>query len=302
MLNNISLITNTVTTTVAANPETATEAVTTIFAEQITELPPGFFEKMLDSIVAFIPNLVFAIVWLVAGWVLSKQLTKIIVRFIKQSKVDAAAVYFFKSLILVTLRILVILVTLAQLGLNVSTIVTALGAATVTVGLALQDTLGNVASGILLIFTQPFKEGDYLKIGSDEGTVRKISLFSTHMNTVDNKEIVIPNRNVTSESVINYSSNENRRVDLTFNIAYENDLLATKKLIKNIIDKNEKIMHDKEKVIGVLSQNDRCITIDVKFWCKNSDYWDLYYKIEEEISITFDKNGVKLPNHLIINK
>lgn len=297
MLNNISLFNLT-----AMDVEKVTEKVTEVFPETITDLTPGFFQKLLDSILDFIPNLLFAIIWLVAGWVLSKHLTKLIVRFIKKSKIDATAVYFFKSLILVTLRIFVILIVLAQLGLNVSTMVTALGAATVTVGLALQDTLGNVASGILLIFTQPFKKGDYLKIGSDEGTVTKISLFSTHVNTSDNKEIVIPNRNVTSESVINYSSNENRRVDLTFNIAYENDLLATKKLISDILDNAEKILHDNDKVIGVFSQNDRCLTIDVKFWCKNSDYWDLYYKIEEEISIAFDKNGVKLPDYLVINK
>lgn len=294
MLKYISLVKNTATTSI--------EVATELFSEPpITELSPDFFEKLLNSIIDFIPNLITAVIWLVAGWILSKHLTKIIVRFIEKSKVDAAAVYFFKSLILVTLRIIVILVTLAQLGLNVSTIVTALGAATVTVGLALQDTLGNVASGILLIFTQPFKEGDYLKIGSDEGTVTKISLFSTHINTADNKEIVIPNRNVTSESVINYSSNDNRRVDLTFNIDYDNDLLATKKIIKAVIDKNKKIMHEKDTVIGVISQNDRCITIDVKFWCKNADYWDLYYQIEEEISVAFDENKVKLPEKLIVS-
>ena len=215
---------------------------------------------------------------------------------------DSAAVYFFKSLIFVTLRILIILITLSLLGIDISTIVTAIGAATVTVGLALQDTLGNVASGILLIFTHPFKKGDYLKIDQDEGTVTKISLFSTHMNTADNKEIVIPNRNVTSESVINYSSNKERRVDLTFNISYDNDVLATKQIIKSIIDNENNIIHEKETVIGVFSQNDRCLTLDVKFWCKTEDYWDLYYKIEEQINIAFDKNNVKVPYQVVINK
>ena len=270
--------------------------------KEILSLQPEFFKKILDSFLEFLPNLIFSIVLLLVGWVLSKHLTKFIVNFIKKSKVDPAAVYFFKSLILITLRIAVILTALGQLGVNVSTIVTALGAATVTVGLALQDTLGNVASGILLIFTQPFKKGDYLKIDQDEGTVTKISLFSTHMNTADNKEIVIPNKNVTSESVINYSSNKERRVDLTFNIAYNNDVLATKKIIRDVIDNNKKILHEKEAVIGVFSQNDRCLTLDVKFWCKTEDYWDLYYKIEEQINIAFDKNGVKIPYQVVINK
>lgn len=280
---------------------TATEVgdLTQISAEQIT---PEFIQKIWNSFLDFLPNLIFSIVVLVVGWILSKYLTKFIVKCIEKSKIDSAAVYFFKSLILVTLRVLVILIFLSQLGINVSTIVTAIGAATVTVGLALQDTLGNVASGILLIFTHPFKEGDYLKIDQDEGTVTKISLFSTHMNTSDNKEIVIPNRNVTSESVINYSSNKERRVDLTFNIAYDNDVIATKNIIRGIIKKNDKILHDKETIIGVFSQNDRCLTLDVKFWCKTEDYWDLYYKVEEQINIAFDKNGVKVPYQVVINK
>lgn len=270
--------------------------------QSVEDITPEFLQTLLDSVIGYLPTLLFAILILVVGWILAKYITKFIVKCIERSKVDSAAVYFFKSLILVTLRILIILIALSQLGIDVSTIVTALGAATVTVGLALQDTLGNVASGILLIFTHPFKEGDYLKIDQDEGTVTKISLFSTHMNTADNKEIVIPNRNVTSESVINYSSNKERRVDLTFNISYDNDVLATKKLIKNIIDKDTKILHEKETIIGVFSQNDRCLTLDVKFWCKTEDYWELYYKIEEQINIAFDKNNVKVPYQIVMNK
>lgn len=275
---------------------------TTVAVENLEDISPDFFQKLLDSFVDYLPKLIFAILFFVVTWILSKYITKFIVKCMKKSKMDSAAVYFFKSLILVTLRILTILITLSLLGIDISTIVTAIGAATVTVGLALQDTLGNVASGILLIFTHPFKKGDYLKIDQDEGTVTKISLFSTHMNTADNKEIVIPNRNVTSESVINYSSNKERRVDLTFNISYDNDVLATKQIIKSIIDNENNIIHEKETVIGVFSQNDRCLTLDVKFWCKTEDYWDLYYKIEEQINIAFDKNNVKVPYQVVINK
>ena len=188
------------------------------------------FEYLQDKL----PHILVSLLIFIIGWVVAKYLTKLIMKFIERSKIDSSAEYFFNSFILITFRILVILISLSQLGVDVTTLVTAIGAATVTVGLALQDTLGNVASGILLIFTQPFKEGDYLKIGADEGTVTKIELFSTHINTVDNKEIVIPNRNVTASSVINYSSNEERRVDLNFQIAYDNDIIAVKELIRNV--------------------------------------------------------------------
>ena len=176
----------------------------------------NIFESMWQYVVKRLPDLAFALLIFIAGWVLAKYLTKLIMRFIERSRIDTAAEYFFRSFILVVFRMLVILITLSQLGVDVTTIITAVGAATITVGLALQDTLGNIASGILLIFTHPFKEGDYLKIGDDEGTVTKIALFSTHINTLDNKNIIIPNRNITSKSVINFSSNEDRRVDLTY--------------------------------------------------------------------------------------
>lgn len=261
----------------------------------------GVAEKFINSFIDALPNIISAILILVIGWILAKYITKIIMKFIEMSSIDSSAECFFRSLILIVFRILVILISLSQLGVDISTIVTALGAATVTIGLALQDTLGNIASGVLLIFTQPFKEGDYLKIGEDEGTVTKISLFSTYINTSDNKQIVIPNRNITATSVVNYSSNKDRRVDLKFHIAYDNDLLAVKKIIRRILDKEELIDKQKEYVIGVSSQNDRCIVMDVKFWCSNDVYWDLHYKIEEKLNTAFDENNIKLPFQVMIS-
>ena len=124
----------------------------------------SFFESMWKYFIEKLPDLTFALIIFIVGWILAKYLTKLIMRIIEKSRIDTAAEYFFRSFILVVFRMLVILITLSQLGVDVTTIITAVGAATITVGLALQDTLGNIASGILLIFTHPFKEGDYLKI------------------------------------------------------------------------------------------------------------------------------------------
>ncbi len=262
----------------------------------------NLIEKILSEFLAHLPNIILSVIIFIVGWFVAKYLTKFIMKFIERSKIDSSAEYFFKSFLLIVFRLLAILISLSQLGVDVSSIITAIGAATITVGLALQDTLGNVASGILLIFTHPFKEGDYLKIGSDEGTVTKISLFSTYINTVDNKKVVIPNRNITATSVINYSSNEDRRVDLTFNIAYNNDILKVKELIRSVINTESRVFKEKEIVIGVFSHNDKCLTLDVKFWCKNSDYWDLYYTIEEKINIIFNENNIQMPCQIIENR
>lgn len=259
-------------------------------------------EKISQYIVSILPNVFISLCILIFGWILSKYLTKIIMKVIEKSSIDSSAEAFFRSSLLLVFRLLVVLIFLSQLGIDVTTIVTAVGAATVTIGLALQDTLGNVASGILLIFTQPFKEGDYLKVGDDEGTVIKIELFTTHINTLDNKEIVIPNKNVTSKSVVNYTSNENRRVELDFSIAYDNDLLEIKKIIRDVLEKDDRVMNNLETIIGISGHSDTCLTIDVKFWCLTSDYWDLYYKISEDINKAFEINNVRLPYRVVLNK
>ena len=249
-----------------------------------------------------LPDLTFALIIFIVGWILAKYLTKLIMRIIEKSRMDTAAEYFFRSFILVVFRMLVILITLSQLGVDVTTIITAVGAATITVGLALQDTLGNIASGILLIFTHPFKEGDYLKIGDDEGTVTKIALFSTHINTLDNKNIIIPNRNITSKSVVNFSTNEERRIELAYRLSYDNDFPKAKSIARNIIKKEPLTVRENDMVIGIFGQSDIYVTLDVKFWCKNQDYWDLYYKIQEQINTAFEENGIKAPYYPVVNK
>ena len=262
----------------------------------------SFFESMWKYFIEKLPDLTFALIIFIVGWILAKYLTKLIMRIIEKSRIDTAAEYFFRSFILVVFRMLIILITLSQLGVDVTTIITAVGAATITVGLALQDTLGNIASGILLIFTHPFKEGDYLKIGDDEGTVTKIALFSTHINTLDNKNIIIPNRNITSKSVVNFSTNEERRIELAYRLSYDNDFPKAKSIARNIIKKEPLTVRENDMVIGIFGQSDIYVTLDVKFWCKNQDYWDLYYKIQEQINTAFEENGIKAPYYPVVNK
>ena len=245
----------------------------------------SFFESMWKYFIEKLPDLTFALIIFIVGWILAKYLTKLIMRIIEKSRIDT-----------------VILITLSQIGVDVTTIITAVGAATITVGLALQDTLGNIASGILLIFTHPFKEGDYLKIGDDEGTVTKIALFSTHINTLDNKNIIIPNRNITSKSVVNFSTNEERRIELAYRLSYDNDFPKAKSIARNIIKKEPLTVRENDMVIGIFGQSDIYVTLDVKFWCKNQDYWDLYYKIQEQINTAFEENGIKAPYYPVVNK
>lgn len=259
----------------------------------------SWIEQWTDSAVNWflniIPNLVIAIVVFFVGWWLAKLVVSIVRRTMKKGKADDTAISFICSFLTCTLRIIVIISALSQLGVNVTALLTAIGAATVTVGLALQDTMGNIASGILIIINKPFKAGDYLEFEGVCGTVTKIKITNTYLNTVDNKEIVIPNKRLTANNVINYSSNEARRVDLQFQISYDDDIKTAKKLIKDLILEQELILKDREPVIGVISYNDSSISIDVKVWCKTDDYWTVYYSMEEQVKYLFDRHGISIP-------
>ena len=152
-----------------------------------------WFESLADWAWNFMPKLIVAVVIFTAGWWLSKIVCSVIKKAMSRGKADLTAVSFIYSVTLCTLRIVVIITAMAQLGVDVTALLTALGAATVTVGLALQDTMKNIASGVMIIINKPFKSGDYIEFEGLEGTVQKILITNTYLLTIDNKEVIIPN-------------------------------------------------------------------------------------------------------------
>lgn len=259
----------------------------------------SLFEDWLSSawvwFLDFIPKFIVAILIFIIGWWLSSLITKLVKKTMLKAHKDLAAVSFICSLTKCTLRIFVIISFVAQLGVNITTLLTAIGAATVTIGLALQDTMGNIASGVLIILNKPFKVGDFIEFDGEQGTIKKILITNTHLDTVDNREIIIPNKRLTESKVINYNANELRRVDLTFSIGYDTDILKAKNLIRDMLKKEKLVNQDTEPIIGVFSHDDSNIKLHVKVWCAQDVYWDLYYKIQEDIKYLFDKNNITIP-------
>lgn len=259
----------------------------------------SLFEKWLNSawlwLLDFIPKIIIAIIIFAVGWWLSSLITNLVKKAMSKGSKDLAAISFICSLTKCILRIFVIISAISQLGVNITTLLTAIGAATVTVGLALQDTMSNIASGVLIILNKPFKVGDFIEIDNEKGTVKKILMTNTYLNTVDNREIIIPNKKLTEYNVVNHNTNELRRVDLVFSIGYDVDILKSKNLIREYINSQEFVKNNDEVIIGVSSQDDSSIKLDVKVWCANEDYWDVYYKLQEDIKNLFDKNGITIP-------
>ncbi len=255
----------------------------------------NYGEQFAQWLEAMLPRLVGTLLILAVGWWLSNQLVKLMYRGMMRSKADAGIVTFICSLIKTILKIIVCVTAAAQLGLNVNSIITTLGAAGVAVGLALKDNMSNIASGVQIIFTKPFRAGDYLALQNVEGTVERIEIMFTALRTFDNKEVVIPNSTVTASVITNYSAMETRRLDLNYVVGYGENLVDVKQIMNDLIEENPMAMKDPTPLIVVGEHRENGIVIGVRVWCKTEDYWTLYFAMQEKVKLAFDKAGIAIP-------
>lgn len=257
------------------------------------------FEKLIDTalnwIEGFLPHLLGAIIILAVGMWLSGVIAKLVTNAMVRARVGDTVITFVQSFIKIAVKAFVIIAALGTLGFNMTSIITALGAATVAIGLALQDSLKNVASGIMILINKPFLVGDFIEIGSLQGTVVKIDISNTHLFTPDNKEVILPNSNIAVSNLVNFSSQEKRRVDLSFGISYTADIDKVKSVLIGVIKECGCALAEPEPVIAVGEHKDSCIEIVTKLWCKTEDYWDTYYFMQENVKKAFDKNKIEIP-------
>ena len=188
-----------------------------------------------------------------------------------------------------------IIAVLTMVGVPAASLVTVLGAGGAAIALALKDSLGNVAGGILILINKPFIKGDVIELGGVTGVVDEIDLMTTQLHTADNKIITVPNGTITTSVLTNYSKEEMRRVDCQFSVSYDADLNQMKKILYNVVICNEDILKDREPVIGVAAQGESGILLDLKVWCLNSEYFDVKYYLEENVKIAFDEAGINIP-------
>ena len=254
-----------------------------------------FIDMAVNRLGDFLPHLLGAIVILIVGMWLSGIIAKITSKALKRAKVGETVISFAHSFVKIGIRVLVIIAVIGTLGFNIASLITALGAATVAIGLALQDGLKNIASGIMILINKPFQVGDYLAINSLEGKVTRIDIQSTRLLTLDNKEVIIPNSSMSTGNIINYSSQDKRGVFLTYHVAYSSDIDNVKKVTKSVIDNNEMILKTPEPVIAVGNHGESSMEIIVKVWCKTADYWSVYYYMQENVKKAFDKNKIEIP-------
>jgi small conductance mechanosensitive channel len=189
----------------------------------------------------------------------------------------------------------VIIAALSKLGVETASLAVVIGAAGLAVGFALQGTLSNFAAGVMLIIFKPFKLGDYVEAGGKAGTVKEIQIFNTVLHSPDNVRIIVPNGQVTSAPITNYTTTGTRRLDLVVGVSYESDLKKAKQLLQDIIAGDSRVMEEPAPTIAVAELGDSSVDFVVRPWVKTSDYWGLKFDLTEKIKLTFDENNISIP-------
>ncbi|MEQ9210431.1 MAG: mechanosensitive ion channel [Pseudomonadales bacterium] len=252
-------------------------------------------ENIADLVTHFVINALMALAIFVVGRWIAFQIANILQKTLLARNMDTALVHFVRSLAYWALLVFVLIAALGQLGLQTASFVAIVGAAGLAIGLALQGSLSNFASGILLLFFKPFKAGDFVEVANTAGSIEKIQIFTTELVTPDNKQIIIPNSAITSGTITNYSAKDTRRVDLTIGISYDDDIDKARELIFDEISKDERILKDPEPVVLVMALADSSVNFAVRSWAATSDYWPIYTSLTESIKKRFDKDGISIP-------
>ncbi len=252
-------------------------------------------EKLYEWVITRGVNVFFGIIFLSIGWKVINKTLKRIRRILESKNADQTITRFLDNVMNVTLKTVLIIIILQYIGVNLTGLTTIVASAGVALSLALKGSLANLAGGVIILVARPFNVGDFIETTEHSGVVEKISIFYTYLVTFDNKQILIPNGILTDSSIVNYSSKEIRRVDLTFSVAYEEDVIRVKNVLINILKNNELVLEEPEFFVGISMHGDSAINFIVKAWCKTEDYWTVYYDLLETVKIKFDEEGISIP-------
>jgi len=240
-------------------------------------------------------KIVLAILLFVIGKKVSRWIGELAKKGLTKSKMDPTLVGFLGNILNALLLAAVVIAMLDLVGIQTTSLVAVIGAAGLAVGLALQGSLSNFASGVLLILFRPFKQGDFITAGGESGVIEEITLFTTMMRTPDNKAIIVPNSTITGGSITNYSTKPTRRVDMVFGVSYKDDIRKVKSVIQSVLDTDERILNDPAPTIGILELADNSVNFAVRPWVKAPDYWDVFFSLNERMKLRFDEEGISIP-------
>lgn len=272
--------------------------------KEVVEETQRFFtmndmRTILDKFIEWCASTVGTIVWALIVWIIGKKilkaLLKVLGKALDRSRLDEGVTKFMLSLSRFAGNVVLVIMIIDILGFDTTSFIAVLGSAGIALGMSLQGSLANVAGGILILLFKPFAVGDYIVAGGYEGNVTTIDLLYTKLITIDNKMVTIPNGTLSNSSIVNVSSQPQRRLDIQIGIGYSSDLKLAKRLLLDAMNKQAGVLTDKDIMVVVKSLDDSCVTLETRCWVMTSDYWNVRFALLEGYKETFDDNGIEIP-------
>ncbi len=248
-----------------------------------------------DLIVSYVIKFIVAILILIIGKIIANSVAKLLGRGMTKKGVDGAVISFLSAIVKSVIFIAAVLMALSQVGVQTTSFIAILGAAGLAIGLSLQGSLSNMASGVLIIMFRPFRAGEYVDAGGVSGTVNEVNIFQTVLKTPDNKVVYVPNAQVTGQPITNYSRENTRRVDLLIGVSYDADLHKTKEVLESVLKADDRLLKEPAWNIQVHALNNSSVDFIVRPWVNSTDYWPVYWDLMREIKIALDKNDIGIP-------
>ena len=255
----------------------------------------GLVDKLLEGALVVALKVVAALaIYYLGRWIV-RRVMRILDRVYEKRSVEPSLRSFLSGVVKTVMYVVVVLVVVQVLGINTTSLVAMLASAGLAIGMALSGTLQNFAGGVMILLLRPYRIGDYIDAQGEEGTVRKIGLFSTEIKTNDNRIIYIPNSTISTSVIDNYSTQEMRRVDWTISVEYGTDPEKLRQVITDMLKSDSRVAMDPAPVVFLVNLADSSVDFSARAWCKNSDYWGLKFEIQERIYVELPKSGINFP-------
>ena len=282
---------------VSTTPNSAGEVLGNHISEHTDKIMNGmdWINNNTDLIFGYMLNIVSAVVIIIIGLALASFISKIVNNLMARKNVDSTVADFVTNMVRYIVIGIVLIAGLSKIGIQTGSFIALIGAAGLAVGLALQGSLSNFASGILIITLRPFKASDYIDAGGTSGTVESVAIFATTLTSPDNKSIVVPNATILSGSITNYSTKDTRRIDLVIGVSYNANLAETKAVLADVLSRNALVLKDPAYTIAVAELGDSSVNLVVRPWVKTTDYWPVSFELMEDIKNSLDKAGIEIP-------
>lgn len=263
-----------------------------------------YIEKAQALLIEFAPKILIALAILIIGLMVIKFIVKTSKKLMSKGGIDATLKKFLESLVSWGLKILLFIVVISKLGVETTSFAAIIAAAGLAIGLALQGSLANFAGGVLIMIFKPIKIGDLVEAQGEIGVVKEIEIFTTKLTGLSNREIIIPNGSLSNGTIINYTTEGTRRVDLVIGVSYDADIKKTKEVLTEVLTSHPKVLKEPTPRVTVLELADSSVNFAVRPWCDTNDYWGVYFEITENVKIALDKSGIDIPypHRVNINK